>query len=403
MLTDFLLEIQDFPETVKQLRRRAWDRFLEVGLPQAVRSFNQGQKTLLSKEKLKILPECLASHIVFVNGWYCPELSILPKGCQVMSLTQASKTFTGITQASFTKLLKEEKEGLALLNAAVSQEPAFVYIPPKCIVTAPVQILSVVDCPPNSWAMPRLHLFMGASSEMTLTQCTQVLQGEELFHNAATDIILEDNATLHFSLDDVHNEVRGQFFDTVRLRLMQHATLKSCQLAATGSSFRDWYVQLEGSGAEAHLAGVWLLDGADRVTTNVVVDHRAPHARSLQLFKGVLSGKANSLFQGKIRVAKNALKTEAYQLNNNLMLSDEAVAESRPNLEIFADDVKASHGATTGQLDTEQLFYLKSRGVSEKRAKALLIAGFCREVIENVTIASQKSHFMSLCHERAAV
>jgi Fe-S cluster assembly protein SufD len=150
----------------------------------------------------------------------------------------------------------------------------------------------------------------------------------------------------------------------------------------------DYRVVIGGENAEASLNGVWMLGDRNESHMHVIVDHQAPHCRSMQLFKGVLNGNSHSSFEGKILVRQAAQKTEAFQLNNNLLLSDRAHADSKPNLEIFADDVKASHGATVGQLDKEQIFYMKTRGFHEADAKNLLVYGFCEEVIDMIPIPS---------------
>jgi Fe-S cluster assembly protein SufD len=145
---------------------------------------------------------------------------------------------------------------------------------------------------------------------------------------------------------------------------------------------------LNGENSDALLQGLWHLKGLSQAHTHVEVEHAAPSARSLQKFKGILNDHSQSSFEGKIFVRPIAQKTEAYQLNNNLLLGDHSIAYAKPNLEIFADDVKASHGATMAQLDEEQLFYLKSRGITETDAKALLIDGFRHEMIDQITIPS---------------
>ncbi len=147
---------------------------------------------------------------------------------------------------------------------------------------------------------------------------------------------------------------------------------------------QDYHATLSGEAADATLQGIWMLKDRREAHTHVVMHHEAPHCRSMQLFKGVLDERSKSSFEGKIYVQKEAQKTEAYQLNKHLLLGERVIANSKPNLEIFADDVKASHGATMTQVDESELFYLKARGISEKAAKALLIHGFCQEMIEKI-------------------
>jgi Fe-S cluster assembly protein SufD len=147
-------------------------------------------------------------------------------------------------------------------------------------------------------------------------------------------------------------------------------------------------ISLNGENGEALLQGIWMLNENHQAHTHVVMDHHAPHCHSLQKFKGVMADISQASFEGKILVRQPAQKTEAYQLNNNLILGDHAIAYSKPNLEIFADDVKASHGATVTQIDEEQLFYLNSRGIGSSDAKKLLVQGFCREIIDQIPFTS---------------
>ncbi len=153
----------------------------------------------------------------------------------------------------------------------------------------------------------------------------------------------------------------------------------------------DYHVILAGENAEALLNGVWMLADKREAHIHIFIDHQAPQCRSYQLFKGVLNDFSRSSFEGKIMVRQAAQKTEAFQLNNNLLLNDHAHADSKPNLEIFADDVKASHGATVGQLDIEQLFYMKTRGFPEEEAKNLLIYGFAEQVIQMIPLESLRN------------
>lgn len=156
-----------------------------------------------------------------------------------------------------------------------------------------------------------------------------------------------------------------------------------------GKAVRQSYcIQLKGENSEVNLSGLWMLDGNRTAHTHAIVDHEAPRTRSMQRFKGVLNDHSQSSFEGKILVRAEAQKTEAYQLNNNLILSQGSIANSKPNLEVFADDVKASHGATVSQLEEEQLFYLSTRGIDPILARRLLIGGFCREMIDKISYDS---------------
>ena len=185
--------------------------------------------------------------------------------------------------------------------------------------------------------------------------------------------------------------------DAFRATLKRDSYLKTVSVTEGGMTVRnDYRITLAGENAEALLNGIWMLSDKREAHANIFIDHQAPICRSFQLFKDVLTDFSRSSFEGKIMVRQAAQKTEAFQLNNNLLLNDHAHADSKPNLEIFADDVKASHGATFGQLDPDQLFYLKTRGFSDETAKNLLIYGFCEQVIELIPILSLRQEFSHL-------
>ncbi|MBS0654877.1 MAG: Fe-S cluster assembly protein SufD [Verrucomicrobia bacterium] len=407
----FLSSINESSDQLKKIRTKCSTRLQEVEFTDEAFEYLQLKELLscalqkapvssVSKEALleHVFPECEKSYVTFVNGQFRADLSdcaSLPKGSFCISLEQAMKVFGTFVHNTFTKTCKEERDYFALFNAAFHQEGAFLYIPPKTVCTAPIQILSVIDTAErDSWMMPRLHLFAGAQSEASVAYRTVCLRGERYFYNNLFDIAIEDGAKVTASVDDLGlPPSESWLFDAFRVALKPNATFKGCQLAGSEKSRRDWNIAINGSNVNVELSGLWLLDGKKEAHVNVVMDHQEPYSRSLQLFKGVLNDAARSGFQGKIVVGKRATKTESYQINKNLMLSDLAEANSKPNLEIMTSDVKASHGATIGQLDERQLFYLKSRGFNEHEAKRCMINGFCHEIVEKLFLDSQARHF----------
>jgi Fe-S cluster assembly protein SufD len=236
---------------------------------------------------------------------------------------------------------------------------------------------------------PRIHLFAGASSEATLLSSTHTLSGENYCCSHTLELTLEENA--HIShIQAMSDAPRSAWhFSALRALLKRNSSLKTVSVIQGGATAReDYRIALVGLHAKASLNGVSMLTGKHEAHIQVKLDHQAPSCQSTQLFKNVLKDTARASFEGKILVRQEAQKTEAFQLNQNLLLSPHALANSKPNLEIFADDVKASHGATVGQLDEEQLFYMQARGVSEQVAKNMLVLSFCREVLDLVSISS---------------
>lgn len=399
------------PDAFKRHRARAWDRFLEMGLPHAgvdayqymrlkplfMQKFvRPSPKKAYTREQVleKVAPECIHSYFVFVDGHFSEALSdstALAQSVVRMPLSQAMKSYGTLVNNSWTKALKEEEDPFVCLNMACSQDGLFLYVPPKIEIESPVQIIHILT-DGGVWVMPRVHIFQGAHSKLTLlaTTMSDGISSQKSFCNTYTEVAVEEGAMMTLILQG--SVASGWQFDALRMTLKRASSCKVYKLSDGKAVLRrDSKIELAGEGSEANISGTWLLDGDKETHVHVFVDHQEPHTHSMQLFKGVLTDGAHSSFQGKIMVRKKAQKTEAYQLNNNLLLSEKAQANSKPNLEVFADDVKASHGATIGQLDPEELFYLKSRGFSEEDAKACLIAGFCREVIGQLPIASLRN------------
>ncbi|HUD01144.1 MAG TPA: Fe-S cluster assembly protein SufD [Rhabdochlamydiaceae bacterium] len=382
-------------DLLKSVREKAWDHFLELGLPEKTdeafryvplrRLYELNFKeTSLSPSKEEILsyiyPECRGSYLVFVNGSYHPDLSdvsSLPKKVVVQPIADAMRSYGPFLQSRWSKVLKEEPDPLAVLNLAVHPQGLFFYVPPKVIIDVPIQTLFLST--QDSFAPARLQLFLASQTEV---KWISSVAGDGI-HNTFLDVALEDSAS--FQQTEVPCKGEGWHFNFLRATLKRDSRLKHFTLTQgpriTRHSLRT---QIQGENADVLLQGLWHLQKKSQAHTHVFVEHAAPHARSLQKFKGILRDTAQSSFEGKIFVLPVAQKTEAYQLNHNLLLSEGAIAYAKPNLEIFADDVKASHGATVAQVDEEQLFYLKSRGLGTEEASQLLIRGFMQEMIDQI-------------------
>lgn len=397
----FLLSLQRYFEEIrghellKGMREKAWDHFLELGLPEKTdeafryvplrRLYEQSLHEtayIPSKEEIlsHIYPECQGSYLVFVDGSYRPELSdlsSLSKKIVAQTIHDAMRSYGPFLQSRWSKALKEEPDPFAVLNLAVHPQGLFFYVPPKVVLEKPIQTLFLSS--PGSFAPARLQLFLASQTEV---QWISTIVGEG-FHNTFIDVALEDGAS--FQQTEVPTSGNGWHLNYFRATLKRDSRLKYFALTSgpriTRHSLR---AQIQGENADVLLQGLWDLQQNSQAHTHVLVEHATPHARSLQKFKGVLKDTAQSSFEGKIFVHPEAQKTEAYQLNHNLLLSEGAIAHAKPNLEIFADDVKASHGATFAQVDEEQLFYLKSRGISTEVASQLLIRGFMQEMIDQI-------------------
>lgn len=372
MLESYWADLLDPKDPLFNVRKKSWDRFEEIGLPRAKQEafkYLQLKKPtfpkLAARKQSAIKP---VQGLVFVDGFFEESLSQLPAPLVCLPLEEAMRSYALFLQNRLARFLKEETDPFAALNGAFQGRAAFLYVPPQC--KAALHLVQRFTS--EEMATPRLHLYLGRNAELKLIHHSE---GKSGFCNGVLDLVLDEGAQLHLS--DSHE---GDF-QAIRAMLKRNSKITAVLL---GKMMRTSIkVQLAEENSEAELFGLARLEKEAESHVHATVEHSAPHTRSRQHFKSVLKDRSRFSFEGKIFVHSIAQKTEAYQLNNNLILSDEAAAYAKPNLEIFADDVKASHGATVGQLDAEQLFYLRSRGLSLGQAREWLIEGFCKEILDH--------------------
>lgn len=395
--------------SLQEFRKKGWKRFQEIGLPTRKHElfryvklhylYSQQYQLAQASEiqaadvALHVIPECQESVLVFVNGIFRADLSCtaaLPQKAVVQPFSVAMRTYGALLTNQLTKAIKEETDPFAALNIALHRDALFLYLPPKTVLDVPIQLLYLVDAGKDKLMVsPRFQLFAGAHSEIEVIASHAALSGAGYCINQTAQFSLEENSKVHYTQVNCEAPDNIWHFDALRASLKRDSFLKVVN-ATTGSATirNDYRVMLLGENCHTSLNGISMLGQKREAHTHVYVDHQAPNCESRQLYKSVLNDASHSCFEGKIMVRQAAQKTNAFQLNNNLLLSDQASAESKPNLEIFADDVKASHGATVGQLDKEELFYMKSRGFSDIEAKGLLIFGFCKEIIDMLPVNS---------------
>ena len=311
--------------------------------------------------------------IRFIDGQFVG--GTLPDPIVVMPSSEASKSYGMLLQTPFT----EEKDPFARLALSKCQEGVLIYVPPKTMLDAPIQI-KMQRQNAQALACPHMILRIGTGSNVRIS-----IDGDVGSHMMSYfDVFLEDGAQLTM-INTIKSTEKSWEFDALRANLKRDANLKYYHLTDGGQCVRsDLQVKLSGENGSATLKGLARLHGATQAHQHILVEHIAPKTHSDQHFKTVLHDQAQSSFEGKIHVHQKAQQTRAYQLNNNLLLGDAVVANSKPNLEIFADDVKASHGATMTRLDPEEKFYLTSRGLPAKAAERLLESSFCAEIIDEV-------------------
>lgn len=371
MLETDWVDLLDPKDPLINYRKKWWDCFQQIGLPQPKQEAFQyvTKKWAFPKcAERRILTETPRSGLVFVDGFFEEGLSQISEPLICMSLEEAMRTYGLFLQSRFISTLSKEKDPFAALNGAFLGRGAFLHVPPKCKVTLHLnQIYKTAET-----ATPRLHIYLGRHAELKLIQ---TMTGDCGFSNSCVDLVLDHGA------DCVFIDHSGGDVQSIRATLKKESRMKTVLL---GTQLRTSVrFELVEEGCEANLLGLARLNQSEELHIHAHIEHVAPNTRSRQHVKSVLKDRARFSFEGKIYVHPEAQKTESYQLNNNLLLSDEASANAKPNLEIFADDVKASHGSTTSQLNDEELFYLRSRGLGVKEAQELLIDGFCKEITDH--------------------
>lgn len=374
-------------------RVRFWEQFERKGLPTRddevfryvkLRKLYAQEFAEAEKETALSLPGKNA--IVFINGRFSPGHSTLQgesKKITILPLEEGFRSYGTFLNNQMLRTEKTEGDPFAILNGALSEQGAFVYIPPKTLLSEPLEILYLFDAKEQGvLASPRVHFFIGAHAHVKIYAKHRTLNGKRYFCNQYNEFSLEEGARVSLYQSDVGAGAHAWVLQAMRAYLKKDAFFDCTGFTAGAQTVRnDYKVFLTGENAEVSLNGLALLKDWKEAHTNVWIQHQAPHCRSQQLFKSVVDDHATTSFEGKIYVESEAQKTDAFQLNNNLLLSEHAHAYSKPNLEIFADDVKASHGATCGQLNKEQLFYLQARGLGEEEAREILIACFAEEVL----------------------
>ncbi len=387
-------------DPLKRMRAKAWERYQELGLPSRrheqfryiklrhlfSQQFTRAHTATIPALDGHLLPEC--SHVVLVNGEFRPELSQLPEKVVVADLVEASRTYSGFLTNQWNQSLKDEQDAFAALNAALHEGGLFLYVPPKTVLETPIQIVNVVTVQNGkNMILPRLNAYFGSRSEVSLVWSNVCLNGSGYLVNQVCEFTLEEEANVKLVQTSCELSPDVWFLDALRVTLKKNSIFHAVNYTEGSFTVRnDYRVALTGEHGEASLNGVWMLDEKLEAHTHVLIDHQAPSCLSNQLFKGVLTDLSRSSFEGKIFVQREAQKTMAYQLNRNLLLSDRANADSKPNLEIFADDVKASHGATIGQLDEEQMFYLRTRGYNKEEARNILVYAYTKEVLDLIKV-----------------
>ncbi len=333
-----------------------------------------------------------ALRLVFVNGRFAPALSSaagLPPGVRAGSLGAALSLRPEAIEPHLGRIATFEDRAFAALNTALFEDGALVEVAPGTVLPAPLHVVHVATDPGfAAVSHPRILLILGDGAEAQIVESYLALGGGTFLTNAVSEVVLGDDAALTHVR--VQNESLSAFHvGTVQFRLGRTSRLLSLNVHLGDLLARtDIGAVLAGAGAEVTLNGLYVADRSRHVDNHTTIDHAVRSCTSHEMYKGVLSGSARAVFNGRIVVRPDAQKTDAKQSNRNLLLSSDAVVHTRPQLEIHANDVKCTHGATIGHLDDDALFYLRSRGIGSRDARHLLVRAFTGEVLTDLRIAA---------------
>ncbi|MCZ6775810.1 MAG: Fe-S cluster assembly protein SufD [Ignavibacteria bacterium] len=344
------------------------------------------------------------TRLVFVNGHFSQELSSLgslPQWAKAGSLAAALKTDADAVSEHLTRYARYDDNAFTALNTAFLQDGAFVYIPDGKVIEGPIHLLFISTKLGTPFlSNPRNLVLAGENSQVMIVESFVSLDDNSYLTNAVTEIVAGDNAVVEH--DKLQAESAKAFhIGTVHVYQRANSTYTSNSISLGGALVRNNItVVLDGEGIECTLNGLSLSTDEQHVDNHTVIDHAKPHCNSHELYKSILDGRSKAVFNGKIFVRKDAQKTNAKQTNKTLLLSDNATIDTKPQLEIFANDVKCTHGATVGRLDEEQLFYLRSRGLSLNHARDVLTFAFASDIINRVHVEPLRSQLEGMIHAR---
>jgi Fe-S cluster assembly protein SufD len=395
------------PEWLSSMRGNELARFSEMGVPSvreedwrftnvkpvADLSFEPAAPPTsadLQTEVLQALPlaKMPGSRLVFVNGRLVPGLSSVgqhQEGIKIMSLADALVREPDLVERHLFHSSRDRATSFASLNSALFQDGAFVYVPKGFSVPEPVHVLYLFT-PGGSGetAYPRNLIVAEEGAQLTVVESYAGTIAGKYLTNGVTEVVTGDRAAVEYlKLQDEGRESFHLSTIAVSLGRASRARIHSMALGAKLSR-TNILATLAGEGAECLLNGLYLVDEERLADHYMIVDHAVPHGASHEYFNGILAGKSKGVFHGRIIVELDAQKTDAKQTNKNLLLSDDAMIDTKPQLEIYADDVKCTHGATVGQLSDEAIFYLRSRGIPREKARRMLIHAFAGEIIDRI-------------------
>lgn len=403
---------------LRSIRRSAIARFSELGFPTthdedwrftnvapiAETSFRLAQDGHVGLAVRDLDPFGFAGltchRLVFLNGRYIQQLSSLkdlPKKLRITGLARALASDGHLLEPLLARYADYQHNAFSALNTAFTEDGAFVHIPQGTVLEQPIHLLYVsTSAPGPTMTHPRNLVLLGDGCEASVVEEYVSLGGEVYLSNILTEAVVGEHSVLHHYL--IERESHQAFnVSTLRVEQGRSSTVESHSVLLGGALVRNnIHVVMSGEGGDCLINGLFMGKGSQHLDNYMKVEHGSPHCNSRQFYHGILDDKSRGVFHGRIVVHKGAQKTDAKQTNRNLLLSEEAQIDTKPQLEIYADDVKCTHGATIGQIDEDALFYLRSRGISAGSARRLLLYAFANESLQRMKIGAIRENLETL-------
>lgn len=397
-------------ERISQVRNEAIDLFERTGIPtsrneewkytrlgglfKSTFTFSDDKPETIEFEKHYLPGHSNANVVVFVNGKYAAAQSkVISAGLEVLTLEEGVEKYPDFVNTHLGDSQEYMQDGINALNTALIQGGVFILAKQGKLIEHPLYIYHLVRCDKNNMLnQPRSLVHVQRGAHLRLVETYASFGKMESLTNEVMEVVVEADAIFDYvkiQNDAAHTSNLG----TVHIRQVEQSVVHTVNITIDGKLVRNnTQIIMDAPHCEAHLYGLYVEDGDMHVDNHTVVDNRAPNCFSNELYKGVLGGKSTGVFNGKIFVRQDAQKINAFQSNKNILLSDSASVNTKPQLEIYADDVKCSHGCTVGRLDEEGLFYLQSRGVPENVARGMMLHSFMMDVLDQLKDTELKNY-----------
>ena len=410
-----MISANDTPR-VKQLRQEALKSFIDNGFPtKKMEKWRNSRMVECVNEDFNIdkienkrhdfccvIRELDTESVSLTNGSFSEEeqLRVLENGIVIGSTRKAMQVYPELFEKYFGTCNINDNNGFYDINTALWQDGFFIYAPKNVVGEKPIQIIKIIDEENNPFIQTRNLIIVEANAQLQIIDCDDSIKEQSSFVNSYTEIFIGENAQLeNYKLQNLNDN--SSLLNTNTAKQLANSRLQAHTISFNGGKIRNnIHVDIDGEGAECNIYGLYLVDKKQHVDNQLKVNHNVANCNSNEKFKGILDNNATAVFNGHVYVAPNAQKTIAYQNNSNIILTDKAKINTLPFLEIYADDVKCSHGSSIGQLDQEAMFYMQQRGISKENARMLLMYAFAAEISNNIGIEALRERIDDMIKRR---